>query len=241
MSKSQHKVATAVTILCWLIDQHASDPGLVMLKEERPSNDTRAAWLRGRKASWLAIDTSGSELHALHAAGFVAQRKCQPSLLKVTARHVRAVAHPSYRLTDLGRCWCVSLLESYGDAANATHDAMLLAAMERPTDLLKLAAEVTAIAVSNEHQTFALLPAASPDPALAASWMALRLLGAGVRPQPGADPHVRAILFAETLRGASPPYRCTFCGSPSWIDPSDQTPPPDICHDADHGRPEETA
>lgn len=209
MSKSQHKVATAVTVLCWLTDQHAPDPGLVMLKEERPRHNERIAWLQGRRASWLAIDTSRSEPHALHAAGLVTQRKCQPSLLKVTARHTRAVAHPSYCLTDLGRCWCVSLLESYGDAADVVHDTMLLAAMERPADLLKLAAEVTTIAASSlgldEHleQTFALLPAANPDPALAASWVALRLLGAGIRPQPGADPQVRVALFAETLRGAT--------------------------------------
>lgn len=36
------------------------------------------------------------------------------------------------------------------------------------------------------------------------------------------------------------PHRCIACGSPSWVDPSDQVPPADICHDADHGRSEET-
>ena len=31
------------------------------------------------------------------------------------------------------------------------------------------------------------------------------------------------------------PFNCVFCGRPSWIDPSDQTPPPDYCHESDHG------
>lgn len=36
-----------------------------------------------------------------------------------------------------------------------------------------------------------------------------------------------------------PPYRCRFCGAPSWLDPSDQTPPPDYCHPEDHGSPDD--
>lgn len=35
-----------------------------------------------------------------------------------------------------------------------------------------------------------------------------------------------------------PPFRCVFCGMPSWVDPLDQTPPPDYCHESDHGEPE---
>lgn len=31
------------------------------------------------------------------------------------------------------------------------------------------------------------------------------------------------------------PFRCTYCGRPSWIDPADQVPPLDYCHDIDHG------
>lgn len=34
------------------------------------------------------------------------------------------------------------------------------------------------------------------------------------------------------------PYRCKFCGAPSWYDPTDQTPPPDYCHESDHGEPD---
>lgn len=33
-----------------------------------------------------------------------------------------------------------------------------------------------------------------------------------------------------------PPYRCKFCGAPSWIEPSEQTMPPDYCHPEDHGQ-----
>ncbi len=29
------------------------------------------------------------------------------------------------------------------------------------------------------------------------------------------------------------------CGQPSWIDPSDQSPPPDYCHEIDHGTAED--
>ena len=35
----------------------------------------------------------------------------------------------------------------------------------------------------------------------------------------------------------TPPFRCLFCGHPSWVDPSDQSPPPDYCHESDHGDP----
>lgn len=211
MSRPAHDVATAVTILCWLIDQHAPDPGLIMLQEKRPSNDDRAAWLRRRKALWLAVDTSRREGHAMTTAGLVEQRRCQPSVLKVTAKHARAVAYPSYRLTDLGRCWCVSLLESVGEAADAVHDAMLLAAMERPDELHVLTAEINAHGMLSipyaEHMCSPLhhelgSPTTCTD--LALSWVALRLLGAGVRPRPDDDdPQARATLFAEILRGAT--------------------------------------
>ena len=33
------------------------------------------------------------------------------------------------------------------------------------------------------------------------------------------------------------PFTCKYCGRPSWIDPSDQSPPPDYCHD--HGTAED--
>lgn len=211
MSRPAHDVATAVTILCWLIDQHAPDPGLIMLQEKRPSNDDRAAWLRRRDALWLAVDTSRREGHAMTTAGLVEQRRCQPSVLKVTAKHARAVAYPSYRLTDLGRCWCVSLLESVGEAADAVHDAMLLAAMERPDELHALTAEINAHGMlsvpyaehlrSPLHDDIARDHVASTD--LALSWVALRLLGAGVRPRPDDDPQARATLFAGILRGAT--------------------------------------
>lgn len=31
------------------------------------------------------------------------------------------------------------------------------------------------------------------------------------------------------------PYKCIYCGAASWIDPSDQRPPPGYCHEVDHG------
>lgn len=31
------------------------------------------------------------------------------------------------------------------------------------------------------------------------------------------------------------PFKCKFCGLPSWIDPADQEPPTDACHEYDHG------
>lgn len=36
-----------------------------------------------------------------------------------------------------------------------------------------------------------------------------------------------------------PEHICKYCGAPSYLDPSDQTPPPDYCHESDHGEPEE--
>ncbi len=37
------------------------------------------------------------------------------------------------------------------------------------------------------------------------------------------------------------PFTCKYCGQPSWIDPSDQSPPPDYCHEIDHGTAEDRA
>ena len=36
-------------------------------------------------------------------------------------------------------------------------------------------------------------------------------------------------------KAKTPPFACKYCGAPSWVDPSDQTPPPDYCHESDHG------
>jgi hypothetical protein len=33
------------------------------------------------------------------------------------------------------------------------------------------------------------------------------------------------------------PFTCKFCGAPSWVDPADQAPPPDYCHESSHGEP----
>ncbi len=37
------------------------------------------------------------------------------------------------------------------------------------------------------------------------------------------------------------PFTCKCCGMPSWIDPSDQSSPPDYCHEIDHGTSEDRA
>lgn len=29
-------------------------------------------------------------------------------------------------------------------------------------------------------------------------------------------------------------FTCRYCGSPTDVDPSDQTPPADYCHESDH-------
>jgi hypothetical protein len=39
----------------------------------------------------------------------------------------------------------------------------------------------------------------------------------------------------ELLFEPQEPYNCQFCGAPSWLHPSDQTMPPDYCHESDHG------
>ena len=36
-------------------------------------------------------------------------------------------------------------------------------------------------------------------------------------------------------------FTCKYCGMPSWIDPSDQSPPPGYCHEIDHGTAEDRA
>lgn len=43
----------------------------------------------------------------------------------------------------------------------------------------------------------------------------------------------------EQNEGNRPPYRCVYCGAPSWLEPSEQSPPQDYCHESDHGEPDE--
>jgi hypothetical protein len=43
--------------------------------------------------------------------------------------------------------------------------------------------------------------------------------------------------IAKAQASEPAPHRCKFCDSPSWVDPSDQSPPPDYCHESDHGEP----
>ena len=35
-----------------------------------------------------------------------------------------------------------------------------------------------------------------------------------------------------------PPYTCKYYGAPSFYPPEDQYPPPDYCHESDHGSPD---
>lgn len=37
------------------------------------------------------------------------------------------------------------------------------------------------------------------------------------------------------------PFMCKYCGAPSWIEPSDQSRPPDYCHESDHGTDDDRA
>lgn len=41
--------------------------------------------------------------------------------------------------------------------------------------------------------------------------------------------------FDRIFGKKKPPHQCPFCGSPSWNDPSEQSPPADYCHYGDHG------
>lgn len=42
-------------------------------------------------------------------------------------------------------------------------------------------------------------------------------------------------MFPYCYEEHEPPFTCKYCGRPSWIDPSEQLPPPDYCHPSDHG------
>lgn len=41
----------------------------------------------------------------------------------------------------------------------------------------------------------------------------------------------------EADEGASKLFVCKYCGMPSYLEPIDQTPPSDYCHESDHGYP----
>lgn len=44
-----------------------------------------------------------------------------------------------------------------------------------------------------------------------------------------------AQLTGFRIAPSRPPYQCKYCGAPSWYEPADQIPPPDYCHESDHG------
>lgn len=50
------------------------------------------------------------------------------------------------------------------------------------------------------------------------------------------DSHESEVLDADRREA---PYTCQYCGRPSWLEPNDQTPPPDYCHESDHGSPDD--
>lgn len=50
----------------------------------------------------------------------------------------------------------------------------------------------------------------------------------------GHCPEGKCVMFDHN----EPPFKCKFCGLPSWIDPSDQTAPPTYCYDLHHGEPD---
>lgn len=47
--------------------------------------------------------------------------------------------------------------------------------------------------------------------------------------------------MVEVFEACQPEFTCKYCGSPSYLAPSEQSPPPDYCHESDHGEPEEHA
>lgn len=52
------------------------------------------------------------------------------------------------------------------------------------------------------------------------------------------DPHDEGPFCYETVcafEPLPPEHKCKYCGVPSHVDPSDQVPPPDYCHESDHG------
>ena len=55
--------------------------------------------------------------------------------------------------------------------------------------------------------------------------------------QPNAEPHQEH----PQQNQVAAPFKCKYCGADSWIDPSDQTPPFDYCHEIDHGTEEDRA
>jgi hypothetical protein len=48
------------------------------------------------------------------------------------------------------------------------------------------------------------------------------------------DLHINAEKHLDVVEAAVP-FTCKYCGLPSWIESSDQLPPPDYCHETDHG------
>ena len=57
--------------------------------------------------------------------------------------------------------------------------------------------------------------------------------------QPSVAQAIIEELAHEQLARHEPPFKCKYCWSLSWIDPSEQSLPPDYCHESDHGEPPE--
>ena len=61
----------------------------------------------------------------------------------------------------------------------------------------------------------------------------------GEDPDPPEDYHVLALYEGHHLEDVKdrrdPTFKCKYCGAPSFYPPEDQSPPPDYCHESDHG------
>jgi hypothetical protein len=53
--------------------------------------------------------------------------------------------------------------------------------------------------------------------------------------QPAAVQQQVAALTVALLYTGVAPFRCAFCGAPSWVLPEEQVAPSDYCHPEDHG------
>lgn len=135
--------------------------------------ETKIGWLRSPPdpLPYLKVDTSCSELYQLERAGILEDGGHTPTVCKLTAKGSRIITNPGYRLTELGRCWCIAAYKpTPGLSKEAAHERsamlgnMLIEAMRHPE----------AIAGFVERHKF--------EQHKCPEWVALVLVGAGLLP-----------------------------------------------------------
>lgn len=134
-------ISRAADVLSWLTNMTSPEVLGFLRSEEPVTHEAKRVWLRSEYAATcplLAINTSKGEAHSLAIAGLL-EGDHGPAVLNVRDKHATILTcHPRYRLTRLGRRWC---LAAYSDLPRDERNhlgVVLQEVLARPTHVEKL-------------------------------------------------------------------------------------------------------